>query len=128
MKRFPGFTLLELMIAIAVIGILASIAYPSYRGYLTRAHRSAAQQYMLELANLQEQFLLDARAYATLGGLNTTLPDDVANFYQVAITVNNAATPPSFLITATPKAGTVQAGDSTLTLNSSGQKAPADKW
>jgi len=58
-----GFTLIELMITIAVVGILASIAYPSYTEYLLRSHRTEAQRELIRLANMQEQFFVDRRIY-----------------------------------------------------------------
>ncbi|TWX50668.1 type IV pilin protein [Colwellia hornerae] len=64
-QRFKGFTLLELMIAVAVVGILASIAYPSYIDNISRANRSEGQRELLRLASLQEQYFIDHRAYTT---------------------------------------------------------------
>ena len=131
-----GFTLLELMITVAVIGILAAIAYPSYQNYIIRAQRSAAQQLMLNIASREEQFLLDSRQYTgTLsGGIFTTAPEGwtctaatCGNArYNVSVAANNAATPPTFVITAT--AIGLQVSDGDLTLNNSGQKTPTTKW
>jgi type IV pilus assembly protein PilE len=53
-------------------------------------------------------------------------PNEVTKFYDVKIDVNSAATPPTFLITATPKTGTMQASDGNLTLKSDGTKS--GKW
>lgn len=122
-----GFTLIELMIVVAIIAILAAIAYPSYINYIIRSNRSAAQQFMLDVAQRQELFLMDQRAYAsTVAALNMTVPDKVDPLYSVTITTT--ATPPEYTITATPKSGTLQANDSTLTLTQAGVKMPADKW
>lgn len=131
MNKNKGFTLIEMMIVVAIIGILAAIAYPSYTEYVVRSNRSAAQQFMLDIANREEQYLLDARQYTgTLGsgGLNMTTPSEVSDFYTVTITANNAATPPIYTVTATPITGKRQESDGTLTLNSTGIKTPANKW
>ncbi len=125
-----GFTLIELMVTVAVVAILAAIALPSYQQYIIRANRSAVQQFMLDVANRQEQFMLDARSYtATIGagGLNMTPPAEVAGKYTVTVAAP-AATPPTFTITATPVAGGPQAGDGNLTLDNVGAKTPAAKW
>ena len=134
--RQKGFTLIELMITVAVIGILAAIVYPSYQNYVIRAQRSSAQQLLLNIASREEQFLLDSRQYTgTLsGGIFTTPPEGwtctaaacSSPRYNVAVVSNNAATPPSFVITATAIGQQLSDGD--LTLNSLGQKTPAGKW
>ena len=97
-----GFTLIEMMIAVAIIAILAAVAYPSYTAYVVRAKRSATQTFLLTLANRQQQYQLDARQYAaTLAPLGTT-PADVAANYDITIAANNNATPPTYMLKATP--------------------------
>ena len=119
------------MITVAIAGILASIAYPSYTTHLVRGNRSAAQSLMLDLAARQERFLLDQRSYTDLigaGGLNVNVPQDVANNYGIVIAVDNNATPPIYTIVATPLAGSRQLVDGALTLTSQGTRLPAEKW
>lgn len=118
-----GFTLIELMITVAIVGILAMVAYPSYTAYIVRANRSAAQSFMFAVTNKQEQYLLDARSYATsLGVLNMTVPADVAGKYTVTTTSDMTTTPPSYLVTAAPKTGQNDPRCGTLTLNHTGTK------
>jgi type IV pilus assembly protein PilE len=64
-KNQAGFTLIELMIVVVVIAILASVAIPSYTGYITDARRQGAVQEMLKIASAQEQFFMDNKAYAS---------------------------------------------------------------
>lgn len=128
MKKNRGFTLIELMIAVAIVGLLAMVAYPSYTQYIIRANRSAAQAQMLDIANRQQQFLLANRAYAataTLTASGYALPSEVSARYSYDITVG-AGTVPSFIITFTAIGS--QASDGVLTLNSDGVKDPAAKW
>jgi type IV pilus assembly protein PilE len=126
-----GFTLAELLITIAVLGILVGIAVPNYRQYVIRGNRSAAQSVMMDIANREQQFLLANRRYAdkaTLEANGFALPSDVSDSYTWDITLGAGARP-SFVITFTGIGA--QAADNTpqpLTLSSSGEKAPAEKW
>lgn len=133
--RSRGFTLIELMIAVAIVAILAAVAYPSYQQYVIRANRTAAQTFMLAAANKQEQFILDARQYATgntaaaiATALSIAAPErNVQDNYGISIAYRDD-NPRTYLITATPRAGTAQAADGALTLNELGEKTPAGKW
>jgi len=68
-QAVAGFTLMELVIAVVIVGILAAIAVPSYSRYIARANRTAAQQTLLDLASQQEQFRIRSRRYATAAEL-----------------------------------------------------------
>ncbi|AWM60550.1 prepilin-type N-terminal cleavage/methylation domain-containing protein [Stutzerimonas stutzeri] len=123
-----GFTLIEVMIVVVIIGILASIALPNYRQYVIRSNRTAAQAQMLDIANRQQHFLLANRAYADAAALTASgfsLSGEVSPHYSFDVTVGSG-TVPSYLITFTAIGS--QASDGDLTLNNEGVKTPADKW
>jgi|SRR5688500_1585772 len=134
MRRAAGFTLIEVMITVAIVAILASIAWPSYQGYLQRSRRSEAQSLMLSIVNKEQQYLLDARQYTDVigaGGLGIASQgwDCTVNgaktcsntFYDVVVTLQ-AGPPPAFTVTGTPKVSSTQNGDGTLNFASSGVK------
>ncbi|HSE00750.1 MAG TPA: type IV pilin protein [Burkholderiales bacterium] len=121
-----GFTIIELMIAVAIVGILVTIAYPSYQEHMRKTRRSAAQSFMMDIASRQQQYLIDARSYAggttALAALNLAVPGDVSKYYTVTVNPPAPTVPPSFTIAATPIAGSVQVPDGVLTLDHQGSK------
>ncbi len=123
--RVAGFTLIELMITVAIIAVLAAIGYPSYTRYIARANRSAAESFMLEVTSRQERYLLDARQYAAdLATLGMTVPDTVSPNYGVTIT-NVTAAPPGYTVQAAPidAQANNDANCGTLTISGTGAKA-----
>jgi len=119
--RQSGFTLVELVIVMAIVAILAAVAFPAYQQQVRKGNRAAAQSEMMDIANRQQQFFLANRSYAdSLDGLSYALPDEVSERYDTAIDVDNDATPPTFAITFTAKDS--QASDGDLTLDSEGVK------
>jgi type IV pilus assembly protein PilE len=127
-SKTGGFTLIELMITVAIVAILAAVALPSYRQYVIRSKRSAAQAQMMDIANREQQFLLANRNYADKTALTASgyaLPSDVSVNYGYDIVLSTTGAP-GFTLTLTPQGG--QASDGPLTLNSEGVKTPAGKW
>ena len=131
-----GFSLIELMVVIAIVGIIAAIAYPSYSSHLIKGRRASAQAHLMDIAQRQQQYLLDARTYASsVPALSMTTPSDVAASYTIDVCLiatgacaAPGGTPPTFAAIAAPRAGTAQAGDGTLSIDQSGVKLPTNKW
>lgn len=125
-----GFTLIELMMTVAIVGILAAVAYPAYTSHIVKSNRAAAKAQMLDVANRQQQFLLANRSYATKAQLiasGYSPPSEVTSRYSWD-SVPGAGTVPTYVITFTPITGTPQASDGAMTLNSDGLKTPSSHW
>jgi type IV pilus assembly protein PilE len=135
-----GFTLIEVMIVVAIIAILAAIAYPAYTKYTARSHVSAAQAYLMDVAQRQQQYLLDNRDYATqavmtdAGGLDVASAQVLAD-YTITVTNPVSGVPaPSFSVSAAPKSTSLvyKYGGSlynqTLSIDNTGAKSPSALW
>lgn len=106
MKNATGFTLIELMVVIAIVGIIAAIAIPSFAEQMRKSRRSDAIRGLGEVQLRQEKWRSNHATYGT--GAEIVLP--TSDYYTFAITAgSNTAT--GWIATATPTAGTAQAGD-----------------
>jgi len=129
-----GFTLIDLVIAIAIVAILTRIAFPSYQAYIVRSSRQAAQSELVALANSQEKIFLNSSAYSSsvtgaytgqsTGGLGVTSGKSKDTRYSYSLSNVTATT---FTLTATPVTGTPQANDGNLTITESGARTWGSK-
>lgn len=129
MKRGAhGFSLVELMVVVFVIGILSAIVFDQYNSYLIRATRSATQAYMLTIASKEEEFAIRNRSYVTgataEADLGLTAPSEVTTYYSISVD----ALTNGFRVNATVNPGTRQTPDGNLAVDHRGVKTPPDKW
>lgn len=125
-----GFTLIEIMVVVAIVAMLAAVAMPSYLNHLVRASRVQTQTEMLDMGSLQEKIYLNSTAYTsnvtaaydgtTAGGLGKTDGKSKDGRYTYSVSVGAGSQ--SFVLTAIPVAGTQQASDGNLSLSETGQK------
>lgn len=118
-KKEWGITLLELMIVVAIIGILAGVALPAYQDYTKRGNRSEGRAYLLNAAALLERYYSDNNVYATAAN---TMPTSVATAagatsetgkYTGSMTV--ASPYQTYTLTATQNFNDTDCGNLTLT-------------
>ena len=133
-----GFTLIEVLVVIAIIGILLKIAVPAYTTYVQQAHRTDAKNALLDLAAREEKYFSLNNTYTAdptqLYGTGATFPMPIStngtayyNLIAPTITAPTTATAATFSASASPIAGSSQASDScgTFTINSYGVTSAA---
>jgi type IV pilus assembly protein PilE len=133
-----GFTLIELMVVVAIIGIISAIAYPSYNSYIKTTRRSDAKVALTKIVDLEERFYLQYNTYTTdltsapsSGGLGMTSTTSGKGYYGLAVTSSNLLTGYTATADATTVSGSPQANDTgctVMTLDSTGVKTPATCW
>jgi len=127
--RAGGFTLIELMIVVLIIGVLAAVAFPSYREYVVRTNRAQAMDAITEIMFEQERFQLRRRTYATdltdLSYPNATLTTQ-NGLYTITATACGSGIRKCVLLTADPQGSQADAGEADITLDSTG--ARTGKW
>lgn len=124
-RRTAGVTLIELMIAVAIVGIIAAVAYPSYQRYVARTHRNAAAACLSQYAQFMERFYTTNLTYtdaeATMG---CATENDMNRHYTFAVAVSEDGR--SYVARATPQGSqaTLDAECGELTLNQTGARTP----
>lgn len=141
MKRTAGFSLIEIMIVLAIVGILASIAYPGYNNYITRSRRIEGQMALLDILQQQERFYSLHNTYVAFSAESTDGPARRFKWWSggdasgSAYELRGEACPDRdisecIVVTAVPGTANVDgrfrdAECGSLTLNSIGQRGPS---
>ena len=126
-KFQSGMTLIELMIVVAIIGILASVAYPSYQQYVLRANRAEAQAVLSETAQFMERYFTTNGTYVGGALLSAVSPKGASGAaVKYNITPATVTTATTFTLTATPvNSQTADTTCGTLTLSNTGAQTPS---
>ena len=133
-RRTYGFPLIELLVTLAVVAILSSIAITSYRSYTLRANRIDGETMLLKIQVAEEKFFLQNNTYTTAVatappnglGLLATTTSGFYNLTVVAGSTANIATSYAATATATGTQTKDKAACLTLTINDQGQRTPTD--
>ncbi|MBX2858514.1 MAG: type IV pilin protein [Cellvibrionaceae bacterium] len=126
-----GFSLIELIIAVAIVAILAGIALPSFQSSAEKGRRSDGQAALLDAASKMESYFYTNKTYTTdMTALGFTA--DPANssegYYALEVAAATSSCPISSCFKLQATAQGAQVNDGNLSLASSGEKLPADKW
>jgi type IV pilus assembly protein PilE len=148
LRSARGFTLIELMIAVAIVGILVKLAYPAYTQSVKKSRRADAKTALLDLAQREERFMSTNNTYSQIAApdlgynsgstITTAAPMNVVTgssaYYQLAVSLPTSTT---FTATATPigaQTGDTQCGTFTLTnagvqsVSGTSSATPGDCW
>lgn len=143
MRHDRGFTLIELMITVAIVAIVSGIAYPSYQAYVKRANRADARAQILDTAQKQERYYSSNNTYLAISAPTTAAPTGWQNWaggsgmtsrkYNLSVTLGGGGT--SYTITAAPANGYTDTECGTYTLtsanvrnNTGNSKTSAECW
>lgn len=129
-SQHEGFSLIELMVVIAIVGIIAMIALPSYNSSVEKSRRADGQAALVDLASKMEAYFYSEKTYTTdLAALGyTPPPQSPEGFYALSVLAPSVSCPITSCYVLQAAANDIQSNDGDLTLSSTGLKLPADKW
>lgn len=125
MKRHHGFTLIELMITVAVIGILAAIALPSYQRYIIETRRAAGAGCLMEMAQFMERYYTTKMTYVDAALPETSCVNELADFYTFSLVEDDLGAT-TYTVEAEPQGAQASDTCGTLTIDQAGTKGAND--
>jgi type IV pilus assembly protein PilE len=132
MTHSRGFTLIEVLIAVVIVGILAAVALPSYQNFMNKSRRADGKQLVTDLASRQERYFLQHNSYTTnitaANGLNASEVSD-KGYYTAAVTAcSGGSIATCFVVTANATGPQLErdTGCRTLSLSDTGEKTSTD--
>jgi type IV pilus assembly protein PilE len=136
MNKSNGFSLIELLIVIVIVGVLLSISVPAYQNYIQESRRADAHAALLDIAARQERFVAQNNTYTTeisgAAGLGLGRATSAEGYYNMGVAACNGGTIATcYVITATGVGSQAQDSDcTTITYDSAGTKSGAtdDCW
>ncbi|WP_281174002.1 type IV pilin protein [Andreprevotia chitinilytica] len=126
-RKETGFTLIEIMTVLAIMGILVAIALPAYQTYVRKSRRAVAKTALLDLSSRQEKYYSLNNAYATnlttLGysSNSVSLPDSTSNYYALSF---SSATATAYTAQVAPQGAQLNDTCGTYSITNLGQQAP----
>lgn len=126
--QLKGFTLIEVMVTVAIVGILAAIAYPSYQNHVVKTRRKAAEACLMELTQFMERYYTTNMSYAGASLPSTQCETDLSGYYTFAFDGTPSATSFALKATAAGVQATKDASCTPLKVTHTGQKTPSECW
>ncbi|HWU78159.1 MAG TPA: type IV pilin protein [Rhodanobacter sp.] len=125
-RQQAGFTLIELMVVVAIVGILTAIAYPAYTHYVIKTRRTAAKACLSEYANYMERFYTTNLTYdkAPDPGLDCESASQTGKYYGYTLAAGTPATS-KYTLTATPTTAQPDTECGALSIDQAGTRTPA---